>query len=269
MLRWRAATELIALIYPDLTLGLYTPDEIGEVAEEQGRYVEPQRIRVVDMPTNGEAAEGPPVEAHAVDAEPAPDVETGATSREVLEAGILSALAALGTSRMDILREHRIGLSGGKPNLSAKSDDALRVIAAALGVLDETVDPEVAPASDAAAQPAPLTGATSDIVRLAAEAMELIEDLYKIDQAAGTSRLDETLRQHGYNGEGRAIFVQRITRADALADLIGDLRTAINLGKAQAAIAGAAIGEGDDIPFMTNDSDSTASLIAARAVRWA
>jgi len=30
MLRWRAATELARAVYPDVTTGLYTPDEIGE-----------------------------------------------------------------------------------------------------------------------------------------------------------------------------------------------------------------------------------------------
>lgn len=39
MLRWRAATTLIAMVYPDLVLGLYDPEEYREAATADGRVV--------------------------------------------------------------------------------------------------------------------------------------------------------------------------------------------------------------------------------------
>jgi hypothetical protein len=48
MLRWRSATAIIAIVYPDLVLGLHDPDEIREVAQSEGRGAPDMSITIID-----------------------------------------------------------------------------------------------------------------------------------------------------------------------------------------------------------------------------
>jgi hypothetical protein len=59
MLRWRAATELIAMVYPDLVLGLYTPEEQADIAEVEGRVisVDPDTGEILDDRRYGDETE--------------------------------------------------------------------------------------------------------------------------------------------------------------------------------------------------------------------
>jgi hypothetical protein len=74
---------------------------------------------------------------------------------------------------------------------------------------------------------APPAGSVGGLVALADRATQRIADLARIDRVKAA----ETIKRFGYRGEPKspALWVQRITSADTLADLIQDLDTAIEL----------------------------------------
>jgi hypothetical protein len=212
-------------------------------------------------------------------AQPALNTDDGLAAR------IATAIAALGADRGKFLGQYRISISGGKPMLSGKSADDLRVIAAALGILDEGPEHPEAPSVSASApvEPVaatPVNGTTPgqpaaakparDLVGIAADAMQHIEVLRGGDQTA----LERVLGSHGYKGEPKshALWVQRITSVDELADLEADLRTAVSTYSARNVPSTVTAGTGDvdpdDIPFLVADEDATRSVRMAHGVRW-
>jgi len=57
MYRWRAVSACARVVFPDVILGLYTPDEMGAVVNEDGEAVDLPKANIHSLPTKTELVE--------------------------------------------------------------------------------------------------------------------------------------------------------------------------------------------------------------------
>lgn len=196
MLRHRCAADLAREVYPDVCLGLYTPDELG--GDEPRPAAPPARSL-------------PPLEALGIEAAPAmPEIDLGApqplTEREV--SGLLAEIASA-SSEAELREVWEVA----RPSVDLSSDSTRRTIARAINARRR----ELTPPPDGTSGPqGPGTSTSAEGSTTEGAAPVAMDARAYLEGCTVRAHLEATVRKHG-KAQGRAwltLAAQRLVAID-------------------------------------------------------